>query len=247
VKVPLIQGPFAAVRGRQSGFAFVWLLFFVAAMGIGLAAIGTAWGTLAKREREKELLFIGNQYRQAIVSFLAVSSNGQSRYPKTLDELLDDPRFPNPVRHLRRPYRDPISGSDEWGLVKAPDGGITGVYSLSNDRPLKTANFPSEFKDFNGKSRYRDWVFSSLATASSSTADSNTAQANASDTSGANPTPTSSNSNAAQAQPQPPSDPCAPALQQSLAACTAAVAARTTVWGTCRNAAVSAYRSCSGQ
>ena len=46
-----------------------------------------------------------------------------------------------PVRHLRRLYRDPITGQDEWGLVEAPGGGVMGVYSRSEDEPIKSGNF----------------------------------------------------------------------------------------------------------
>jgi len=44
-------------------------------------------------------------------------------------------------RHLRRLYPDPITNSAERGLVKAPDGGVMGVYSLSEQPVLKTGNF----------------------------------------------------------------------------------------------------------
>ena len=46
-----------------------------------------------------------------------------------------------PVRHLRRLYKEPITGQDEWGLVEAPGGGVMGVYSRSEDEPIKTGNF----------------------------------------------------------------------------------------------------------
>jgi len=38
-----------------------------------------------------------------------------------LEELLEDPRFPNTVRHLRKPFADPMTGQAEWGLAKAPE------------------------------------------------------------------------------------------------------------------------------
>lgn len=232
-------------KSRQSGFTFVWLLFFVVAMGIGLAALGNAWHTLVAREKEQELLFVGDQYRKAIAAFLNASPKGQERLPKSLDELLEDPRFPNPVRELRRPYRDPITGSAEWGLVKTADGGISGVYSLSNDPPFKTANFPQAFSSFAGLGHYRDWVFSSTNTASSNTAGSADSTGTNNDQGNGNASTGSTQpANSANAAP-PQSNPCSQALQQSLAACQQAVAAGTVLWGTCRNAAISTYRSCS--
>lgn len=235
---------------RERGFALLWLLFVVAALGVGLAAMGNVWHTVAVREKEKQLLFVGDQYRQAIQGFYSVSVNGQQRYPKTVQEMLEDPRFPNTVRYLRRPYADPITGSDKWGLVKAPDGGITGVYSLSDGSPFKTANFPLADKAFDGKTHYSDWVFSAL------TKDASGAGA---DDSGGNAGNAGGNASAAApgfagatgpgqaGSPQPnPNSACSQTLQQSMAACQQAVAAGQALWGSCRNAALSAYRECAG-
>jgi hypothetical protein len=43
--------------------------------------------------------------------------------------------------------------------VKAPDGGIAGVYSLSDDAPLKTGGFAVRDASFEGKSKYSEWQF----------------------------------------------------------------------------------------
>jgi|APFre7841882724_1041349.scaffolds.fasta_scaffold23133_4 hypothetical protein len=42
------------------------VLFMVALLGVSLAAVGEAWQSAVRREREVELLFIGNEFRQAI-------------------------------------------------------------------------------------------------------------------------------------------------------------------------------------
>ena len=145
-------------RGQQ-GFALLWLLFLVAGLGVGMAAIGTVWHTTAQREKEAELLFAGDQYRRAIDSFLKASPKGQERLPKSFDELLLDPRFPNTVRHLRRLYADPVTGTSEWGQVKTPEGGIAGVFSLSTAAPLKQGGFSPAYAAFSGAAEYRGWVF----------------------------------------------------------------------------------------
>lgn len=51
---------------RQSGVTYLLLLFVIAIMGAGLAATGVIWHQLAQRDREKELLVVGDQFRQAI-------------------------------------------------------------------------------------------------------------------------------------------------------------------------------------
>jgi hypothetical protein len=56
-------------------------------------------------------------------------------------------------------YADPITGTNEWGLVKAPDGGIWGVHSLSTERPLKLAGFKVQDAGFERAQSYADWKF----------------------------------------------------------------------------------------
>jgi type II secretory pathway pseudopilin PulG len=143
---------------RQGGFTLLGILFLVAALGVGLAALGTLWETAGRREKETQLLFAGDQYRRAIASFWRASPAGQSRLPKSVEELLRDPRFPHVVRHLRRVYPDPVTGRPEWGLVRRDDG-IAGVHSLSEAKPYKTAGFGKEYAAFEKASRYADWVF----------------------------------------------------------------------------------------
>ena len=143
----------------QGGFTFVGLLIIVLIMGMGLAATGTFFSHEARREKERELLFVGGQFRAAIESYYR-RSPGASTYPKKLEELLADSRFPMPVRHLRRLYADPVTGKPEWGVVQAPDGsGIIGVYSLSTQAPIKTGNFDLRDQAFEDKKHYSDWQF----------------------------------------------------------------------------------------
>lgn len=150
------------LRGRpQAGFTLLGLLFLVAGLGLAMAALGTMWHTAAQREKERELLFIGNQYLQAIESFwnMPLPVGTPRRLPKDFDELIKDPRFPTTVRHLRKIWRDPMTGETEWGLVKEPDGGLSGVHSLSVATPFKRASFPSAYAQFEDAESYRDWVF----------------------------------------------------------------------------------------
>jgi hypothetical protein len=76
-----------------------------------------------------------------------------------LEDLLYDERQANPGRPLRKLYRDPITGSEDWGLVKNADGYIMGVYSLSRDVPIKRAGFPPELSNLSGAKYYSDWKF----------------------------------------------------------------------------------------
>lgn len=144
---------------RQTGFTYLGLLFAVAILGATLAVTGIVWHTAQKRGKERELLFVGNQFRQAIAAYYTRSPGTVKQYPKSLDELLKDPRQLTTQRYLRRLYLDPITGGAEWGLVKNRDERIMGVYSLSEDEPVKQGNFREADKEFEGKAHYSEWRF----------------------------------------------------------------------------------------
>jgi type II secretory pathway pseudopilin PulG len=143
-------------RFNVTGFTYLTALFIVAILAVGLAFIGEVWHTTALREKEAELLYIGNQYRKAIERYYLT---GQRQYPRGLTDLIKDSRRPSTERYLRHIYPDPITGKVDWGLVKAPDGGILGVYSLSNEKPLKLTDFHPRDKAFEGAEKYSDWKF----------------------------------------------------------------------------------------
>lgn len=132
-------------------------MILIAALGAGLAATGTVWQQVQQRAKERELLFIGQQYRRAIQQYY--ESGGGGRYPPTLEALLIDERSPSIRRYLRRPFPDPLTGSPEWGLVQAPQGGIMGIYSLAPGKPIKKANFPAVLNWENDAPSYADWKF----------------------------------------------------------------------------------------
>lgn len=143
-------------RGEIGGFTYVGLMTLVAIMSVMLAATGEVWTTAQRREQERELLFVGNQFRQAINSYY---EHGPGSYPARLEDLLKDPRNPSTQRYLRKIYRDPITGSERWGLIKGPNGEIFGVHSLSEEEPIKRDNFSVADQAFKGRTKYADWVF----------------------------------------------------------------------------------------
>lgn len=149
----------ATGRVRASGYTLLGLLFAVAGLGAALAALGALWQTAAQREKEQELLFIGGQFRAALASYRRMNPDGPPQGPSNLEALLLDGRFPSTVRHLRRVWPDPVSGRAEWGLVRDPAGGIIGVHSLAEGRPLKRSGFAPGLEAFVAAASYREWVF----------------------------------------------------------------------------------------
>ncbi|MET1081491.1 MAG: type II secretion system protein [Burkholderiales bacterium] len=143
---------------KASGFTYFTVMMVVVIMGAGLAAIGTVWHQAARREKERELLFVGGEFRRAIGRYFEGSPGGP-QFPKSLDDLLLDKRLPVVSRHLRKVYVDPMTGTRDWGLVKDPAGAIVGVYSKAEGKPLKSAKFNEEDKAFDAAIAYSDWKF----------------------------------------------------------------------------------------
>lgn len=116
---------------------------------------------MARRSAEQQLINIGLEYQRAIKHYYETTPPGKQRYPATLGDLLADTRTPGTLRrHLRRIYLDPLTETYDWGLVRSPEGGIAGIYSLSNETPIKTKNFPKELLDLDNVKHYSDWIFS---------------------------------------------------------------------------------------
>lgn len=143
---------------RQKGFTYLALLMVVAIGGAVLAAVGELASHASQREKEAELLFAGRQFRQAIASYYE-HSPGVKRYPQALEDLLEDKRTAAVQRHLRRLYRDPMTGKADWHAVEAPGGGIMGVRSASPAEPIKVGGFSKQDQALEGAARYSDWPF----------------------------------------------------------------------------------------
>lgn len=162
---------------RQRGFTYLGVMILVMVMGMGLAAFGTIYSQTAQRDKEVELIFVGEQFRSAIESYY-LKSPGARAYPRKLEDLVEDKRFPLPMRHLRRIYPDPITGTTDWGLVEASGGGgIMGVHSRSEEKPIKTANFGAKQQAFEDAESYTKWTFVYSPAGSVPNAGSNVAQA----------------------------------------------------------------------
>jgi type II secretory pathway pseudopilin PulG len=134
----------------QTGFTYLGALFATAALGVGLVSIAELWSHARQREKEAELVWVGEQFRQAIALYYQRSPGSVKRYPNKLEDLLEDPRHLTTARYLRRLYADPMTGKAEWGIVAAPGGGIMGVHSLSTGGAIRQRDL--------GR-RYLDWRF----------------------------------------------------------------------------------------
>lgn len=146
-------------RAPQSGFTYVSIMVLVALLGLGLAMLGPLWAEEAQREREQDLLRVGELYAKAIDAYVRSSPGSQKRHPLRLEDLLLDTRYVGTQRHLRKLYADPLQPSRPWGLLRAADGGIRGVFSQDARLPFARAPLELASARLPAASRYSDWVF----------------------------------------------------------------------------------------
>ena len=142
----------------EAGFTYLLLLFAVAAMGLVAAGTAELWSTLARREKERELLFVGNQYREALRRYQEAVPDTPQRHPLRLEDLLLDSRLSTLRRHLRQIYADPMTGRADWVLLRQGEH-IVGLHSRAAGRPLKQHGFDRRDESFAGAASYADWRF----------------------------------------------------------------------------------------
>jgi type II secretory pathway pseudopilin PulG len=146
----------SARRTLQSGFTYIGILVTVVIVGLMLTVVGRIWSVSEQRERETQLLFVGDEFRMAISRYFASGH----QYPLSLELLLADDRSPVPKRYLRRLYVDPMTGNADWTLIYASDGvGIMGVASTSKLTPIKRKGFSDVDAAFEDSDCYCSWRF----------------------------------------------------------------------------------------
>jgi type II secretory pathway pseudopilin PulG len=90
------------VERGERGYAMAALLVAMSVMAIVLSTAMPVYQTVARREREAELVFRGEQYARAIALFQRKYGN---QLPPDVDVLIDQ-------KFLRKKYKDPITGGD---------------------------------------------------------------------------------------------------------------------------------------
>ena len=106
----------------ERGFAMAALLVSLAVMGLLMSMALPVWSQQARREREAELIFRGEQYARAITLY---QRRQPGAFPSDLDTLVEQ-------RYLRRHYADPMMADGEFRILRQSDrpaagsGGISG-------------------------------------------------------------------------------------------------------------------------
>lgn len=145
----------------QRGMLLLGTLVMLAVIAAAGVHVGMGFAQERQRADEEELLFVGEQYRQAIESYWRNSPGGIRSWPTRLEDLLADNRFPQPRRHLRKLFRDPLAPELDWGLVTLGTG-IVGVYSRADGEPFRRSGFAPRQSRFAEARTYEDWKFTAV-------------------------------------------------------------------------------------
>lgn len=86
----------------EDGYAMAALLVAMSVMAVMMTIALPVWNTQAKREKEAELVFRGEQYARAIALYQRKFANA---LPPSVDVLVNE-------KYLRKKYKDPITGGD---------------------------------------------------------------------------------------------------------------------------------------
>src|SRR5215207_8474665 len=110
--------------GIDSGYAMVVLIVGLSVMAVLMSAAMPVWKQIAKREKEAELVFRGEQYARAIGLFQR--KNGPGTLPPSFEVLVEQ-------KFLRKKFKDPITndefvpvalvaGAPAAGQITPPEG-----------------------------------------------------------------------------------------------------------------------------
>ena len=112
----------------QRGYALLLVMFFMALLVLTTITVAPNVLTDGRREKEKEMVWRGNQYVRGIKRYYAKTH----RFPTEIDDLVK-PKMG--IRFMRQAYKDPMNDVDgSWRLIYVgPNGQLIG--SLKNRGP----------------------------------------------------------------------------------------------------------------
>lgn len=147
---------------HQKGALLMAMLVALAVIGMAATSLTLEHSGQQQRDAEEELLFAGEQYRQAIESYWRSSPGSARQWPTKLEDLLNDNRFPQPRHHIRKLFRDPMSQGKPWVEIKLGLS-IIGVHSQSAAAPFRRVGFSDTQIKFGNAQTYAEWEFISNA------------------------------------------------------------------------------------
>jgi type II secretory pathway pseudopilin PulG len=95
-----------AIPASEQGYVMLIAIFFIALLVISLSVAAPKIARSIQRDRDLETFHRGMQYRRAIQLYYRKFH----AYPPNVEALVNT----NDIRFLRKKYKDPITGQDDW-------------------------------------------------------------------------------------------------------------------------------------
>jgi type II secretory pathway pseudopilin PulG len=140
----------------ERGYAMAALLVTLAIMAIMMSVAMPVWRQEARREKEADLVWRGEQYARAIALF---RNKNQGNFPPSIDVLVSG-------RYLRKKFKDPMTKDGEFQIMpvgvattpgsptpQQPQQGVSGIMGV---RSKSTEN---SLRSYRGQTRYDQWAF----------------------------------------------------------------------------------------
>ena len=103
-------------RSSESGFALLLVFVMAGAIAIMLYKEMPRLVFESQRIKEQDLIRQGEEYQRAIQLYVRKNK----KYPASIDDL----ERGTEIRYLRRRYKDPMTGKEEWRLVHIDNAGF---------------------------------------------------------------------------------------------------------------------------
>src|SRR5262245_43192088 len=127
----------SGAASKEAGYTLAVVMVFTSVVLFTLSGAVINWQKAMQREREEELIYRGKQFMRAVELW---QRKFPGTYPTTVDALLST----NNTRFLRKKWKDPITNSDDWRLIKMnPDGSVSGLTIIPGSSPLGPSAFGS--------------------------------------------------------------------------------------------------------
>lgn len=110
-----MTGEKARIRNRQ-GYILLSVMLLIALMLIAMAVEAPRIAQQIQRGKEEELVHRGMEYAKAVKKY----RRKMGAFPTSIEQLQDT----NHIRFLRKRYKDPMTGEDNWKLVHVGEAEI---------------------------------------------------------------------------------------------------------------------------
>ena len=129
--------------GEQRGFTLAGVLVILSVMLIFLAyTVPKQWSAVMQREREKQTIYVMQQYARACYEF----QRKNSTYPVNPNQL-KEARLPRMIRGPKGEFIDPLTGEVDWLVITqaaaGPAGGASGGGVGANNNGTAVVSGPT--------------------------------------------------------------------------------------------------------